>query len=307
MKLYKSKKKEQQIISTYDQLLKQWGVRLAESEVPTRYGMTHVITWGDPTKEPLVLFHGVGDDSALMWIYNAKELSKHFRLYAIDTIGGPGKTRPNEKYGPKFQDEEWIDDILDQLKLDQVFVAGVSNGGYLSQYYGLKRSERVRKLISMSGCVPAGSSGSPMKTMMKIFFPEALFPTKKNIKRLLCKLAGENVSVFLDHPLIVEHYAALIKGFNNMAMRYHNVRTFSVEEIDKIRDKTLYLIGEDDPFALLGGKKMLLEYRMNAKFYKKTGHGINHERASEINADLINYFLGGIQDEYKAKDCKSST
>ncbi|HML47715.1 MAG TPA: alpha/beta hydrolase [Clostridia bacterium] len=290
MKLYRTKKARERILSTYDQLLGQWGVPVTQMDLPTRYGLTHVNACGDPKAPPLVLFHGVGDDSALMWIYNAAELAKHFRLYAIDTIGGPGKSVPSEGYGKGFSDALWIDAILDGLKLDAVSMAGVSHGAYLTQAYLAARPERVVKAACLAGGIPAGEGGSPMKTMMKIFLPEALFPTQNNIRKLLRKLAGKNSAAFTDHPLILAHFTALARGYDNMAMRFHPVGNLPDAQIRGYRDKVLYLIGEADPFAKLGGKAMLERYGMNARFFPEVGHGINHEIAGEINAILIEYF-----------------
>ena len=165
-------------------------------------------------------------------------------------------------------------------------MAGVSHGAYLTQYYGLRRPEKVIKMVCMAGTVPVSGS-SPMKTMIKIFLPEALFPTRNNTIKLLRKLSGKNSGVFIDNPIVMEHYQALLKGFNNMAMRHHKLKQFSDEQITAIRGKTLYLMGDADPFARLGGKELLLRYKMNARFFPDAGHGINHEIADEINKVLI--------------------
>lgn len=63
----------------------------------------------------MILFHGVGDDSALMWVYNAKRLGERYKLYAIDTMGGPGKSVPNENYNKDFDDIKCIDEVLNGL------------------------------------------------------------------------------------------------------------------------------------------------------------------------------------------------
>lgn len=52
MKVYKSKKKQQEIVRTYDRLLEQWGVEIEELEIDTRYEMTHVVACG---KKQMVL------------------------------------------------------------------------------------------------------------------------------------------------------------------------------------------------------------------------------------------------------------
>lgn len=249
----------------------------------------HIIdNCGNPDNPSLVLFHGVGDDAALMWIYNAKYLSQYFCVYAVDTLGGPGKSVPGEKYDKEFDDVLWIDQILDKLEIEQAFFAGVSHGGYLVQLYTLCRPERVKKGISIASAVPVGKKGSPMATMMKIFFPEALFPTQKNVKKLIQKLSGENAAAFTENQDIMEHYTCLLKGFNNMAMGYHKVRTFTEEEVDAIREKVEYLVGLEDPFEKLGGENALKENHMKVTFYEKAGHGLNHERAEEINEKIKN-------------------
>jgi len=291
MKKYRSKRYGREIIQSYDLLLKQWDVPFEELDVPTRYGTTHIVAAGNHEAPPLVLFHGVGDDSALMWVYNAKALSSGLRIYAVDTIGGPGKSEMGHAYGKSFDDVQWIDDVLDQLGIDKTNIAGVSHGGYLAQLYTLKRPERVKRTLCISSTVPDAKKGSPLKAMIKIFLPEALFPTKNNIEKLLRKLAGNNVEVFTGNKDIMRHYQALLKGFNNMAMTYHKVTGFSPDEIAQIREKILYLVGEEDPFQKLGGKEMLLKNHMHAIWYPHAGHGLNHELAEQVNQKMLEYFL----------------
>jgi pimeloyl-ACP methyl ester carboxylesterase len=294
MKAYRSKKAGEQIIRTYDELLKQWDIPVEELMVPTMYGSTHVIIAGKKDGKPLLMFHGVGDDSALMWIYNAKALGTYFRLYAVDTIGGPGKSVMGENYNKNYDDVIWIDELINYFKLVKPSIIGVSNGGYLVQLYSLYRKEKIDKAISLSSSVPIEGSGSFMKTMMKIFLPEALFPTKRNVGRLLRKLSGDHAEVFTDNALIFSHYTWLLKGFNNMAMGYHKVRMFTNSEVDQIRDKVFYLVGLEDPFQKLGGAVALRNYGMNVRFYEGSGHGINHELSNEINEIIIRIVEGQI-------------
>ena len=304
MKVYRSEKQGQIIRQTYDELLKLWGCTILERDVETTFGITHIIEAGQDGAPALVLFHGVGDDSALMWVFNAAELSKHFKLYAIDTLGGPGKSVPNENYNENFDDIAWIDQVFDGLKLEKAFIAGVSNGGYLVQYYTLIRPEKVLKGISISSSVSAAASSefvdeknakkakaAALKNMMKIFLPEALFPTDKNVCKLIKKMCGKNYNVFTENPTIMAHYKGLLRGFNNMAMKYHKVVAFTSQEVDSVRDKLIFLVGEEDPFEKLGGKERLIENRMNATFYPDAGHGLNHELSSQINAKIVEVLL----------------
>ena len=60
-----------------------------------------------------------------------------------------------------------------------------------------------------------------------------------------------------------------------MAMGFHKVSAFTPEEVDSIRDRVVYLVGTEDPFEKLGGRRVLEQNRMNAVFYEKAGHGLN--------------------------------
>ena len=179
--------------------------------------------------------------------------------------------------------------ILEALHLDTVGIVGTSHGAYLAQYYTANRLQRIEKIVCLAGTVPV-NSGSPMKTMMKIFLPEALFPTRRNTEKLLRKLCGNHCEVFLNNETVMEHYQWMLKGFNNMAMRYHAIKSLSVEQINTIRPKTLYINGNDDPFQLLGGKATLEQYKMQSLFFDHIGHGINHEISEQVNEILLDAF-----------------
>ena len=77
-----------------------------------------------------------------------------------------------------------------------------------------------------------------------------------------------------------------------MAMGRHKVRAFTPEEVETIRGKVDFLAGTADPFQRLGGADILRENRMRVTFYENAGHGLNHERAEEVNAKLVEIFLG---------------
>jgi pimeloyl-ACP methyl ester carboxylesterase len=291
MKIYKNKKAEQKIIETYDKLLAMWDTPFEEKDVDTFYGNTHVVLCGQENKTPLVLFHGVGDDSALMWMYNAKELAKHFCIYAVDTIGGPGKSRPNANYTNTFDEIRWLDEVLQRLTLDRVFLAGVSNGAYITQHYGIMRPEKVMKMVCMSGSAVSTEIGkSPLRRMLKVFLPEALFPTDRNVIKLIRKLAGDNYKIFTENAPLMEHYKCLLRGFNTMAMTYHKIRPFTQEQVDSLKGRALFLCGEKDPLGDKATVQSLMDkHRLDYRFFPNVGHGINHEISGEINQIVIDY------------------
>ncbi|MBN2853204.1 MAG: alpha/beta hydrolase [Clostridia bacterium] len=289
MKVFKNEKGKQLILQSYDKLLKMWDVEYIEEDIQTTYGMTHVIKVGDSRKRTVIMFHGVGDNSAIMWLFNAKELSEHFYLIAVDTIGGPNKSIPNEKYNGDFNQIKWVDEVIDGLKVDHPSLIGVSNGAGIIQNYGPRNLEKIDKTVSMAGGLLYGKRVSVSK-MLKVFLPEALFPSKKNVIRLLNKLTGEDSAVFTENPALMEHWMLLLKYFNNMSMGFHKMTPLTDDEVNNISKRMLVMIGDEDPIAYSRESEDLLK-KMNINYLivKNTGHAINHEKASLINKTIIDY------------------
>lgn len=267
-----------------------------EEDVQTVFGSTHLILAGNPANPPLVLFHGVADDSALMWLLNARALAEHFRIIAVDTIGGPGKSEPSEEYFKSFDQARWIDSVLDSKGLERVFIAGVSNGAYLTQLYTAKRAQRVVKSVCIAGSVAVKGRKSPIWRMMKVFLPEALFPTPKNTVKLMSKMCAspENAQAIVGlNPWVMEHWVSLLKYFNNQSMFSHKTYGFEDAEIDVIRGKTRILIGACDRLAA-GSESydLLKKYGMNHRVIENAGHALNMERAELVNEEITRFLLG---------------
>ncbi|GIO87880.1 hypothetical protein J25TS5_48120 [Paenibacillus faecis] len=286
MKRYKSLSGRQLIVDTYDMLLNSWDSDFEEKDIETTYGLTHVIIVGDRQKPSLLLFHGTADNSAMMWIYNIKELSQKFYIIAVDAIGGSGKSEPNEEYFKSFNQAIWIDDILNSLEIHTTNICGVSYGAYLSYYYALKRPNKVTKAICLAGRIPT-SQFEIFSKMMAAFLPEALFPTEKNCRKLLKKLSGPNFSKFEENDVLIKHWFYLLKYFNNRSMMQHKIEIHSDLELSQLREKGVFLIGEYDrltnyPKAI----KRLEDNKLNYKVIKDAGHAINHEQAELINEEI---------------------
>lgn len=105
MEVFITNKQKALVLKRYDEFLAQWGVPYNEADIPGLWGTTHCIETGSRANSPLFLFHGVGDNSAVMWVLNIAELSKYFFCIALDTPGGPGKSTINKDYEKGFNQE----------------------------------------------------------------------------------------------------------------------------------------------------------------------------------------------------------
>jgi len=143
--VYKSEEGRRAVVSVYDAVLSGWPVPYETREVDTRCGHTFIITCGDSALPPLVLIHGSGSNSA-MWIGDAAEYSKYYRVYAIDIPGEAGKSydiRPDLRTRAHA---EWLYDVFTKLGIDQASIVGISLGGWVAIRFASAYPEKVHKL-----------------------------------------------------------------------------------------------------------------------------------------------------------------
>lgn len=290
MKVFKSEKGKNELYASYEKLLVNWDVELAEKDISTKYGTTHIIEAGRENEHVLLLFHGVGDNSAMMWIFNAKELASKFRIIAIDAIGGAGKSVPNDNYVKNFNQTEWITELMDKLGIEKADAAGVSYGCYIVQHLKIEMPERIGKIVGMAGTISAEGSKSVMIRMIKAFFPEALFPNDKNILKLLKKLTGPDISNALKNNELMNHWRLMLNHFNNASMSSHKRKKFSQEDFLKIKDDSFFLIGDHDILSYYTGSLDIMDkLGMNYELIKNAGHVLNHEFPTLIDKKIVDY------------------
>lgn len=291
VQVYKNESARNLVIGSYNKILDIWSTPYQEHDVPTEYGLTHCITSGNSENPSLLLFHGVGDNSAVMWALNIRELSRHFYCIAVDTIGGPGKSVPNDKFNKQtFNQVKWIDQILDHFKINTVNIAGVSNGAYIAYNYTAVRCDRVRKAVCMEG----GMITSPLKSMIQtlmMMFPEILIPTNRNLLKVLKKLSSPGADVFERYPLLAEHLVLLMKSHNQQAMFAHKLEKYDKTRADSVKEKLIFLIADHkiglkkDFMAILNGDGFRYKIIPNA------GHGINHEQPEVVHKEIIGFLI----------------
>lgn len=281
------------MLQSYHNLLKKWSVVIQEIDVQTTYGVTHCILAGSPLNPPLLLFHGVGDNSAVMWMLNMKELSKYYYCIAIDTIGGPGKSVTNKNFKRKLFDQvTWINELADKLNLQVFNIAGVSNGAYIAFNYAINESEKVNKVVCMEG----GMITKPIKSMLNallMMFPEIIVPTRNNMYKILRKLSSPKSYVFDKHPELADHLILLMKYHNQQAMFVHKLQKYDQERAISMKEKFYFLIGEYKLKQKKDFIRTLEDGGFRYRIIADAGHGINHEQPEVLNHEIISFLSGG--------------
>jgi len=133
--------------AAYDALLERWQVPVTALEVPGEFGTTRVNVCGPEDAPPLVLLHG-GRTASPGWFANAAELSREHRLYAIDTMGDPGRSvNDGRPVASRADLMSWLDELIAALGLQNADYCGHSFGAWQALMYTLRAPRRVRRLV----------------------------------------------------------------------------------------------------------------------------------------------------------------
>ena len=263
---FKTPEGEAAYSAAYDAAMRSWPVPYEEKEIPSRFGTTHVVVSGPWDAPPLVLLHGYWA-TLTMWTPNIADFSTDYRVYAIDVMGQPGRSIPDEPIRSAANYVEWLTATLDGLHLGRVSLVGMSYGAWLALNYAVATPARVQKLVLLS---PAASflplvrqfslRGTPMlllqrRALVNWFMGWLTF--NDDLPDLETRRAGDN---------IVEMIYLGLKHFRIPRETLRVVPTvFSDAELRALHVPTLLLIGDheviyDPALALARARRLIPDF-----------------------------------------------
>jgi len=212
----------------------------------------HLTDEGNPSDTtPLLFIHGTSS-SLLTWEGSTELLKKDYRIIRFD-LPGFGITGPNREgmYSTTFNNQ-FIDSLLDHLKLKRVIIAGNSLGGSIAWQYALHRPERVKGLI----LVDAAGIAPLRKMKGAIGFKVAQIPV---LNRLMSVITPR----FLVKKSLEDAYGDRTKVSDSLVNQYFDMVTREGNRnalVDRIRTGWGYsdsalLRKIDCPALILWGKK----------------------------------------------------
>ena len=145
-KIYKSKHGETVLTELYDRQLASLNVEYEDLTVKTRFGQSHLIKSGNPKGEPLLLFHG-GNSTTPYYLAGFTSLFEHFCIYAVDTIGHPGKSAQTTLSAKSMEYGEWASDVIDSLGFQKMNCMGGSFGGGILVKLMCIAPEKIEKSV----------------------------------------------------------------------------------------------------------------------------------------------------------------
>ena len=241
---FRSEEAKSHYLALYDGLAARWPVPSESWDVTTSYGQTHVRVSGNPAAPPLILLPGAGSNS-LMWAPNVEELSRHFRVYAVDNVYDFGRSVYTRRIKDAAGFVEWLEELFDGLKLDRpLHLMGISYGGWISGEYLLRHPERLRKVVLLA----------PAATIVP-FEPEFLgrallciIPHRAFIRGLIDWLAQDAMEKDEVTRRLVEEWVELsYQGLTSFKIKQlPPPAVFSRSQWGSIEVPTLFVVGENE-------------------------------------------------------------
>jgi pimeloyl-ACP methyl ester carboxylesterase len=286
---FKSAKGEAEYMAAYEATMKLWPVPYEDMYVPTRFGNTHLVVCGPKDAPPLVLLHCFFM-SLTVWAHNIADLSSAYRVYALDMMGQPSKSIPDQPMRNRSEMAEWLTGILDGLKVSQTDLIGWSYGGFAALNYAIHMPDRLRKLVLLT---PIGS----FVPLNKQFY----------IRGMLTRLPGRFWSssemhwMFYEPNLKNEKTKRMFDLITNQF--YYGVRYFRLpptvlptpymdEELRDLKKPTLLLIGQQeslyDPVPAIERAKQLIP-NINARLIPQAGHELPASQPETINKLVLEF------------------
>ena len=240
---FRSAKAREKYLALYNRQAQQWPVPSETRMVETSYGQTFVRISGAADAQPLVLLPGASV-SSLMWVPHIEAFSACYRTYAVDNIYDVGRSVYTRHLKTSHDFVSWLDELFTALGLDdQIFLMGVSFGGWQACHYAVRFPDRLAKVVLVA---PAGTV-LPMRleffvrgmlgTLHRSLFRSLIFWMFEDFVRkgeASQKLAED----FVDDALLALH---------SFKLKFGVVPTVLLDrDLQGLQVPTLYIVGEHE-------------------------------------------------------------
>jgi pimeloyl-ACP methyl ester carboxylesterase len=285
---FKSPKGEAEYMAAYETMMRYWTAPYESIDLPGYYGCTLLVVSGPIDAPPLVLLHG-GRASLTMWAKNVGDLSRDYRVYAIDVMGQPSKSVPAITFKTRDDLIPWFTGILDALNIPKADLAGQSYGGWFTLNYAIHVPERVNKIVLLSpaACFLPLNTQHMLRGSLMFFFPSRW--AMKRFKRWETYQANLNdpENRAFDHDKVEQLYL----GFKYFRCQGEaNLDIFSDDELRSMRVPTLLLIGQQeviyDPVASVERARKLIPH-LEADLIPCASHDLTYFQASVVDECIL--------------------
>ena len=165
-KVYKTEEGKQASISLYEEQLRLLNTPYSDIYIDTDFGKTHLIEIGKMTGKPLLVFHG-GNTTTAYNLYLFRFLLEEFHIYAVDTIGHPGKSAEIILSAKSLSYGQWASQVVSQLGFTEMSILGCSYGGGIVSKLIEVSPEKIERAVLV---VPSGIKNDISVSILTMLF-----------------------------------------------------------------------------------------------------------------------------------------
>jgi pimeloyl-ACP methyl ester carboxylesterase len=281
--LFKTKDAEASYRSAYEASLRLWPAGCEPIEIPTKFGLTHVLACGTPSGEPVLLLPAMAF-SATMWYATVSGLSSEFRCYAVDFPSDMGLSAPTRPPADRSDCVAFLHELLEGLGIVSASFVGASYGSFLALNYAIAAPGCVKKLALSS---PAGSIVPLRKLFYARLFLSMLVPGGSAVERLMNWLFADRVP--LDNP-VIQQLIVGTKALRSGIKAYP--RVFADSELAGIFAPVQLLFGDKEvcynPWSAAKRARQVMP-RAFVEMVPDAGHLLVMEHPEFVNQRLLEF------------------
>ncbi|WP_080797308.1 alpha/beta fold hydrolase [Arabiibacter massiliensis] len=170
--IYKSASGKRAVLDLYDEQMARIGCPFEDVYVDTAFGRTHVVVTGNPDGIPVLSFHGGNSTTAHNLVTSPFLLRGDFRVFAVDTIGHPGKSDETCLPASGYAYGEWASQVIDGLGFPRMRCIGGSFGAGILAKLMCVAPEKVERAVLF---VPSGIKNAPLLNSASMMGPMIMY------------------------------------------------------------------------------------------------------------------------------------
>ena len=214
-------------------------------------------------------------------------LAEKYKVFAVDTIGGLGKSAPVRlsRKGPEYG--EWAAEVVRGLDIQRGNMIGVSNGGWLVLKLGSTAPHLIGSAILLSS---AGFMPVSIKLVLQIIV-YALSGKPPEIAENLVKLLSP--PDLPPDPFYIEFIELILTSKFQSEPISPRIRD---EELKKFHSPTYLLMGQYErsfnPYRAVKRAVDLLPQVMKAEIVPGVGHSMEHKKSDWVISRIMDFLNG---------------
>lgn len=246
--IYKSQNGKERSLALYDKQLLKLNVPFSDIYVKTSFGKTHLVETGNRTGMPLLVFHG-GNATTAYNLLMCNFLLNDFHIYAVDTIGHPGKSDEVCLSHKGYAYGKWAGEVIEEIGYDRIACFGGSFGGGILAKLMCVAPQKIDRAVLI---VPAGISNAVPITSMAMMISLLRYRLTKQEKYLV----RTALYMALQIEVLDEDTINILKdSFDNVKIKVAMPTNIEKKRLRNYCSPTLIIASEKD--CLFPAKKVL--------------------------------------------------